>query len=252
MPKVPSHHTDAAQAKTGLAERPARGLGRPGPGALMLLICALATASQASAGPPPPTNSPLAANPGVETMPGLGTRGGSIWAEPAIVDAAAGHHVPSSQSPAPQRPTLEEVLQAAWRGILRWAINLGSSQSAASSTTLPRPRAAASGLVIESVNAKPIVQDGHAALSISGLMRNLEPSPQPTLPLRVSLFNTQGRRVWSKRVSPAQLLVPAGETRQFNFVILDPPASADQLEVVFDPARRSNLEARPRPMPSSP
>jgi len=137
---------------------------------------------------------------------------------------------------AAERPTLEEVVQATWGALKDWAsqhLARGGVGRSSSTSAAAKDR----GLVIEGVKAEPVLQDGHAALSISGQIRNAQSAPQNAPALRISLLNKKGHRVWSGRVQPADTLLPPGETRGFTFAILDPPASADQLEVVFDAPR---------------
>jgi len=102
------------------------------------------------------------------------------------------------------------------------------------------------GLTIEGIQAQPSLQDGHAALSVTGVLRNLKDKPIEAPPLRVSLLNKAGKPVATKIAQPADAVVPAGETRHFNIALLDPPLAASQLEVAFAPeaARRP---ARQRP-----
>lgn len=91
------------------------------------------------------------------------------------------------------------------------------------------------GLTIEGVRAEPALQDGHAALSVSGMFRNVKDKPITAPPLRISLLNKSGKRLSTKIAQPADAVVPPGETRHFAIAILDPPSTASQLEVAFAP-----------------
>jgi predicted Zn finger-like uncharacterized protein len=91
------------------------------------------------------------------------------------------------------------------------------------------------GLTIEGVRAEPALQDGHAALSVSGMFRNVKDRAVTAPPLRISLINKAGRTVATKIAQPADAVVPPGETRHFAIAILDPPVTASQLEVAFAP-----------------
>lgn len=91
------------------------------------------------------------------------------------------------------------------------------------------------GLVIEGVRFEPSLQDGHAALSVSGMIRNIENEPVVTPPLRISLLNAEGKAVATKIARPADARIPPGETRHFAIALLDPPATAKELEVAFAP-----------------
>ena len=98
------------------------------------------------------------------------------------------------------------------------------------------------GLVIEGVRVEPSLQEWHAALSVSGMIRNVKEQAITAPPLRVSLINKAGKRVTTKIAQPADAVVPPGETRHFALAILDPPTSANELEVAFAPeAARKGL-----------
>jgi predicted Zn finger-like uncharacterized protein len=102
------------------------------------------------------------------------------------------------------------------------------------------------GLTIEGVRAEPALQEGHAALSVSGMFRNVKDKPITAPPLRISLLNKAGKRLSTKIAQPADAIVPPGETRHFAIAILDPPASASQLEVAFAPEAARKGVALPK------
>jgi predicted Zn finger-like uncharacterized protein len=89
------------------------------------------------------------------------------------------------------------------------------------------------GLTIEQVRAEPSLQDGHAALAVSGFIRNVAGRSVVAPPLRISLMNAQGKRVAGQIAVLANARVPPGETRRFITAILDPPFSAQTLQVEF-------------------
>lgn len=91
------------------------------------------------------------------------------------------------------------------------------------------------GLTLEGVSAAPSLQEGHAALSVSGMFRNVKDKAITAPPLRISLLNKAGKAVATKIAQPADAVVPPGETRHFAIAILDPPTTATQLEVAFAP-----------------
>lgn len=108
------------------------------------------------------------------------------------------------------------------------------------------------GLVIEGVRFEPSLQEGHAALSVSGMIRNIENEPVVTPPLRISLLDAEGKAVATKIARPADARIPPGETRHFAIALLDPPASAKELEVAFAPREPVNLSVKqgdPAPAP---
>jgi predicted Zn finger-like uncharacterized protein len=91
------------------------------------------------------------------------------------------------------------------------------------------------GLVIEGVRFEPSLQEGHAALAVSGMIRNIENEPVVTPPLRISLLDAEGKAIATKIARPADARIPPGETRHFAIALLDPPARAKELEVAFAP-----------------
>lgn len=89
------------------------------------------------------------------------------------------------------------------------------------------------GLTIEGVHAEPALQDGHAALSVSMSVRNVEDHPVESPPLSIVLLNAQGKRVGGQIVRPANPRIAPGEQKFFATAILDPPLTAHDLEVTF-------------------
>lgn len=105
------------------------------------------------------------------------------------------------------------------------------------------------GLEIEEVAAEAALQDGHAALAVSGVMRNVEDRPVTAPPLRISLLNKAGKVVAVKLASPADPVIPPGETRHFALALLDPPTTAATLEVSFDLTKGAKGETSKHPAP---
>lgn len=102
------------------------------------------------------------------------------------------------------------------------------------------------GLDIEDIRFEPALQDGHAALSVSGVIRNIRGEPVTAPPLQISLINKQDKRVMAKIAQAADPVIPAGETRHFAVVLLDPPKTASQIEVGFV-TDKGTVAARPKP-----
>jgi predicted Zn finger-like uncharacterized protein len=116
------------------------------------------------------------------------------------------------------------------------------SAAAYASVGLPVNRV---GLSLEQVRAEPALQDGHAALSVSGVMRNIEDRTVMAPPLTVVLLSPDGHRVGGKIAAAQDPAIPPGETRHFAIVLLDPPANAKTLEVafVYDPGAAKAVRA---------
>jgi predicted Zn finger-like uncharacterized protein len=89
------------------------------------------------------------------------------------------------------------------------------------------------GLVIEQVHAEPSLELGHAALDVTGVIRNVVGRGVIAPPLRISLLNAQGKRVAGQITSFADPSIPPGATRSFRTSIPDPPFSAVNLQVDF-------------------
>lgn len=106
------------------------------------------------------------------------------------------------------------------------------------------------GLVIEQVRAEPSLQDGHATLAVSGVIRNITDHPVMAPPLRISLYNAQGKRVAGQIAALGNARVPPGETRHFVTSIFDPPFSAANLQVDFA-VGAATTAARVSPVPAS-
>jgi predicted Zn finger-like uncharacterized protein len=112
------------------------------------------------------------------------------------------------------------------------------------------------GLVIEQVRAEPTLALSHAALFVTGSIRNVQDRMVRSPPLRIVLYNARGKRVAGEIAVPADPKVPPGRTRRFAVTLLDPPLTAYALEVGFAPesARRFAVTQplRPAPAPSPP
>ena len=89
------------------------------------------------------------------------------------------------------------------------------------------------GLVIEQVHAEPSLEEGHAALAVTGVIRNVVGRAVVAPPLRITLLNAQGKRVAGQITSFADPHIPSGATRSFRTSIPDPPFSAANLQVDF-------------------
>ncbi len=89
------------------------------------------------------------------------------------------------------------------------------------------------GLVVENLKAEPVMKDGHAAITITGVLRNITDRPVTTPPLRVALLNKDQKRVAGKLAAAADPLIPPSQTRHFAVTLMDPPRTANTLEIGF-------------------
>jgi predicted Zn finger-like uncharacterized protein len=109
------------------------------------------------------------------------------------------------------------------------------------------------GLVIEQPRAEPGLQDGHATLVISGVIRNVTDHPVVAPPLRISILNGQGKRVAGQIATFGDSRIAPGETRHFVTPIFDPPASYASLEMEFtDRAPPGSVRATTTPGGAAP
>lgn len=108
-----------------------------------------------------------------------------------------------------------------------------ASQAAYAGIGLP-----VSSLVIEQVHAEPAFQGGRPVLSVTGQLHNVRATAAVAAPLRVSLLDRFGKPVATKIARPLDAAVPPHSVRHFAISIVDPPASAHDLEVTFEPARK--------------
>lgn len=91
------------------------------------------------------------------------------------------------------------------------------------------------GLAIDA-DGGPTLKDGHAALTITGNMRNIETHPRDPAPLRVMLLDKANHRLLTQVVTPSGGPIQPGELRAFSASFVDPPlqAAGFQVEVAFD------------------
>ena len=89
------------------------------------------------------------------------------------------------------------------------------------------------GLVVEGLKAEPSMQEGHAAITITGVIRNITDHTVATPPLRVALLNEHEKRVAGKLAAAADPMIPPSQTRHFSVTLLDPPKPAKTLEIGF-------------------
>ncbi len=89
------------------------------------------------------------------------------------------------------------------------------------------------GLDFEDVTARPALKDGHAALIISGKIRNVVDESVPAPPVRITVIDTHGKPVVTKIADPQDAAIPSGETRHFVITLLDPPTTSKDAIVTF-------------------
>ena len=108
------------------------------------------------------------------------------------------------------------------------------------------------GLTIEGQHAQPTLMEGHAALTVTGALRNIRDKAIVPPPLKISLLDPAGRAVAVKIGYPAGPPIPPGEARHFVINMMDPPISATDLSITFAPdaPKRSTAPASAVPAPA--
>ncbi len=161
-----------------------------------------------------------------------------------------------------QAQTKEKVREAATSGVV-WAglvagfiFLLGMAVLMRQDISTIWPRAAGAyamaglpvnlvGLTIEGQRAQPALKDGHAVLAVSGALRNVRDRAVVAPPLRISVLDASGHPVAVKIADPDGAQIPPGEARHFLVDVVDPPASAANVDITFvlDAPKR----AKPKP-----
>jgi len=110
---------------------------------------------------------------------------------------------------------------------------------AASAYAMAGLKVNAIGLTFENVSAHPALQDGHAALVVSGTIRNIESQAVDAPPLRINVLTRAGAHV-ATLVRPIEdARIAPGQSHSFVISVLDPPPTAETVEVVFEIGARS-------------
>jgi predicted Zn finger-like uncharacterized protein len=91
------------------------------------------------------------------------------------------------------------------------------------------------GVAPDNVQAAPGLENGHAALIVTGAERNIGSRPREPVPLRISLYDKAGARLLSRIVALPNPPLGGGESRPFRVSFFDPPMAAAQVGVDFAP-----------------
>jgi len=94
------------------------------------------------------------------------------------------------------------------------------------------------GLAPEDIQAGPGLKDGHAAVLVTGVVRNVETRPHAPAPLRITLLDKAGQPLVRQVLKLDGAPIRPGQTRPFSATFLDPPSAAANIQVEFalDPA----------------
>jgi predicted Zn finger-like uncharacterized protein len=100
------------------------------------------------------------------------------------------------------------------------------------------------GLVFEGVSAKPGLQDGHDALVVSGAMRNIEKRPIVSPALAIKVLDTSGHPVLIRTTDTGSSLILPGQAHNFVISVIDPPPTANDVEVAFAAGHKTKVSAK--------
>jgi predicted Zn finger-like uncharacterized protein len=103
------------------------------------------------------------------------------------------------------------------------------------------------GLTPDNVTASQSLQNGHAALIVTGAERNVATQTVAPAPMRVSVYDKSGVRLLTRVVRPSATPIAPGESRAFAASFVDPPMAGVQVGVdfVFEPTRPAARAVHP-------
>jgi len=196
----------------------------------------------------------------LKTVPEIGAVAFEPAPEPVALAEAPAAELPKvfrARTEAKRNTRKAAVAGAAWAGIAASFVGLIASAAvfkvemvklwpkSASAYAMVGLPVNATGLEFEDISAKPALQDGRAALVVSGKIRNVEDRIIPAPPLRIILLDKSGKKVGQKISDPENAAVPPGETRHFVVSLIDPPAAAKDVEVAFMLDRKVRAATKP-------
>jgi predicted Zn finger-like uncharacterized protein len=91
----------------------------------------------------------------------------------------------------------------------------------------------AAGLLIEKVGAAPSMLEGHKALTVTGVLRNVAGAPVTVPAFRVDILDKAGRTLDHKIIQITAPPLKAGEIQAFSLGVADPPAGYQDVAVTF-------------------
>ena len=178
---------------------------------------------------------------------------GTVAAEPALAPAEEVRPFPEALPKAYRAKVAEKsaLRRAVVHGII-WATMAGALAASIAVSIIFRvevvrlvPRAASAyamaglkvnaiGLTFEQVTARPGLTDGHTELVVSGVIRNIEGHAITSPALRINVLDKVGGRVGTMVNPIDDARIAAGGSHRFVISYLDPPPSAENVEVAFE------------------
>jgi predicted Zn finger-like uncharacterized protein len=105
------------------------------------------------------------------------------------------------------------------------------------------------GVAPDNVQAAPALENGRAALIVTGAERNIDSRPRGPVPMRISLYDKAGARLLSRIVDLPAAPLGGGESRPFRVSFLDPPMAVAQVGVEFVSPAPAQAKAPETPSP---
>lgn len=106
------------------------------------------------------------------------------------------------------------------------------------------------GLEFSNVRAQP-APDNLAAVTVSGVIRNVETQAKQAPPIRIALVDKAGAKIATRVLILSDARVAAGTSRKFEVSLPDPKASAADVDVTFAMDLLPKLRARPVARPAA-
>jgi hypothetical protein len=100
------------------------------------------------------------------------------------------------------------------------------------------------GVAPDNVQAAPGLENGRAALIVTGAERNIDSRPRGPVPMRISLYDKAGGRLLSRIVDLPAPPLGGGESRPFRVSFLDPPMAVAQVGIDFVAPARAPAQAK--------
>ena len=89
------------------------------------------------------------------------------------------------------------------------------------------------GLAPENIQAGPGLKNGHAAVLVSGVVRNVETRPHDPVPLRIALLDKSGKVLVRQLITLPEGRIMPGQAEPFSTAFFDPPSEAANIQVEF-------------------
>jgi predicted Zn finger-like uncharacterized protein len=99
------------------------------------------------------------------------------------------------------------------------------------------------GLVIEEVKSRAVLDAGRPALAVTGSIRNTRRAPVQAPPIRIRLLDRAGKPVATTLYRPLNARLPSGARRYFAVSLPAPPAELHDLEIGFEAGGTQTLPA---------